>query len=106
MPNIDERFKRPSGRSSSSVSCALVSPFKLSLRDLVEMMAGRGIYLALTTIMRGIGRSELGVPGGSTKPTSRLRAGGDRFASYEGAKVNRRFPVSGALRRRTRRDPR
>jgi transposase-like protein len=45
------------GRSSSSVSSALVSLDKLSLWDLVEMKAGRGISLAPTTIMRGIGRS-------------------------------------------------
>jgi Helix-turn-helix domain of resolvase len=53
MPNIDDLFKRPSGRSSS---CAF-RRFKLSLRDLVEMMPRRGIYLAPTTIMRGTGRS-------------------------------------------------
>jgi len=35
---------------------ALVSPFKLSFRDLVEMMAERGISLAHTTIMRWIQR--------------------------------------------------
>ena len=56
--------------------------FKLSFRDLVEMMAERGISLAHTTIMRWIARyvpnsksagtashAELAPLGASTKPT-------------------------------------
>ena len=35
---------------------ALVLRFKLSLRDLVEMMAERGLSLAHTTIMRWVQR--------------------------------------------------
>jgi hypothetical protein len=46
----------------------------------LEKSAGTGsrrlVVVERATIMRGIGRSELGVPGGSTKPTSRSRAGG------------------------------
>ena len=36
---------------SSSCACAGIFCFKLSLRDLVEMMAERGLSLAHTTIM-------------------------------------------------------
>jgi transposase-like protein len=54
---------------------------KLSYRDLVEMMAERGLSVVQTTIMRWVQRyvpeferrrnrlSRPGVPGGSTKPT-------------------------------------
>ena len=55
MPNIDELFKgHHFDRKIISVRRYL--RYKLSLRDLVEMMAERGIYLAHTTIMRCIQR--------------------------------------------------
>ena len=63
--------------------------FKLSLRDLVEMMAERGLSMAHTTIMRWVQRyapefenSGDGLPGqsashgGSTRHTSRSEASG------------------------------
>jgi hypothetical protein len=63
--------------------------FKLSLRDLVEMMAERGLSIAHTTIMRWVQRTPrslrnagAGLPGrsaghgGSTRPTSRSEASG------------------------------
>ena len=64
-------------------------PFKLSLRDLVEMTAERGLSMAHTTIMRWVQRYAAefekrwrGLPGrsaghgGSTRPTSRSEASG------------------------------
>jgi len=51
MLDIDDLFK---GRHIVCVRWYL--RFKLSFRDLVEIMAERGIYLAHTTIMRGIQR--------------------------------------------------
>ena len=63
--------------------------FKLSLRDLVEMMAERGLSMAHTTIMRWVSATPrssrnagAGLPGrsashgGSTRPTSRSEASG------------------------------
>src|SRR5215831_16741879 len=63
--------------------------FKLSLRDLVEMMAERGLSMAHTTIMRWVQRYApefekrwrrfalaVGRQGGSTRPTSRSEARG------------------------------
>ena len=41
---------------SSSCACAGISKFKLSLRDLVEMMAERGLSMAHTTILRWVQR--------------------------------------------------
>jgi hypothetical protein len=62
--------------------------FKVSLRDLVEMMAERGLSMAHTTIMRWVQRyapefekrwrryaRSVG-HGGSTRPTSRSKASG------------------------------
>jgi transposase-like protein len=57
MPNIDELFKgRHFDRKIIILCVRRYLRFKLSLRDLVEMMAERGIYLAHTTIMRCIQR--------------------------------------------------
>jgi transposase-like protein len=66
--------------------------FKLSFRDLAEVMADRGISLAHTTIMRWIQRyvpeferrwnrfaRRLGSPGASTKPTSKSEVAGRIF---------------------------
>ena len=39
---------------SSFCACAGIFGFKLSLRDLVEMMAERGLLIAHTTIMRWV----------------------------------------------------
>src|SRR3981189_3759090 len=63
--------------------------FKLSLRDLVEMMAERGLSMAHTTIMRWVQRyapefekrwrrfaGRSASHGGSTRPTSRSEASG------------------------------
>src|ERR1700730_17017189 len=63
--------------------------FKVSLRDLVEMMAERGLSMAHTTIMRWCSATPRrsrnaggGLPGrsvghgGSTRPTSRSKASG------------------------------
>ena len=60
--------------------------FKLSLRDLVEMMAERGLSMAHTTIMRWVQRYApefekrwrrfARAVGGSTRPTSRSEASG------------------------------
>ncbi|MDQ6869665.1 MAG: hypothetical protein M3178_15330 [Pseudomonadota bacterium] len=77
MLHIDELFKRRHCEREIIIHCVVwVGIVKLSLRDLVEMMAGRGIYLAPTTVMRGIGRSGCGPLAGSTKQTSRSTAGG------------------------------
>jgi transposase-like protein len=45
---------RPNCRTKNNKPCA--NPFKLSFRDLVEMMVERGISLVHTTIMRWIQR--------------------------------------------------
>lgn len=63
--------------------------YKLSFRDLVEMMAERGLHLAHTTILRWVRRyapefvkhwdrfeGPLVFPGGWTRPTSRYVASG------------------------------
>jgi transposase-like protein len=55
--NIDDHFKgRHFDREIIIVCVRWYLRFKLSFRDLVEMMAERGIYLAHTTIMRWIQR--------------------------------------------------
>jgi hypothetical protein len=41
---------------SSCCACAGILRFKLSLRDMVEMMAERGVSLAHATIMRWVQR--------------------------------------------------
>jgi transposase-like protein len=57
MLNIDDLFKgRHFDREIIIVCVRWYLRFKLSFRDLVEMMAERGIYLAHTTIMRWIQR--------------------------------------------------
>ena len=72
MLNMDDLFKgRHFDREIIILCVRWYLRFKLSFRDLVEMMAERGISLAHTTIMRWIQRydAELARPGGSTKPT-------------------------------------
>jgi transposase-like protein len=57
MLDIDDLFKgRHFNRKIIIVCVRWYLRFKLSFRDLVEMMAERGIYLAHTTIMRWIQR--------------------------------------------------
>ena len=57
MPSIDELFKgRHFDREIIILCVRWYLRFKLSFRDLVEMMAERGIDLAHTTIMRWIQR--------------------------------------------------
>ena len=54
---IDELFKgRHFNREIIILCVRWYLRFKLSYRDLVEMMAGRGVHLAHTTIMRWIQR--------------------------------------------------
>jgi hypothetical protein len=58
---LDEMFKEPQfDREIIVLLRALVSAFKLSYRDLVEMMAERGLSLAHTTMMRWVQRAYLG----------------------------------------------
>jgi len=53
MPNMDDLFKgRHFDREIIILCVRWYLRFKLSFRDLVEMMAERGISLAHTTIMR------------------------------------------------------
>ena len=82
MLSMDDLFKgRQFDREIIILCVRWYLRFKLSFRDLVEMMAERGIALAHTTIMRWIARyvpnSKSGgtaspagqaYPGGSTKP--------------------------------------
>ncbi len=83
MLSMDDLFKgRQFDREMIILCVRWYLRFKLSFRDLVEMMAERGISLAHTTIMRWIARyvpefekavepfSPAGSahPGGSTKP--------------------------------------
>ncbi|MFZ3179216.1 MAG: IS6 family transposase [Methylocystis silviterrae] len=57
MPNIDDHFKgRHFDREIIILCVRWYLRFKLSFRDLVEMMAERGIYLVHTTIMRWMQR--------------------------------------------------
>ena len=57
MRNMDDLFKgRQFDREIIILCVRWYLRFKLSFRDLVEMMAERGIYLAHTTIMRWIQR--------------------------------------------------
>lgn len=57
MLNIDDLFKGRHFDGEIIVLCVRwYLRFKLSFRDLVEMMAERGIYLAHTTVMRWIQR--------------------------------------------------
>jgi hypothetical protein len=93
MLSVDELFKgRHFDREIIILCVRWYLRFKLSFRDLVEMMAERGVDLAHTTIMRWIQRyvpefksdgtaspANLGGRGGSTKPTSRSRATGPIF---------------------------
>ncbi len=81
MLSIDDLFKgRHFDREIIILCVRWYLRFKLSFRDLVEMMAERGISLAHTTIMRWIARyvpefekrwnrfdAELAPPGGSMK---------------------------------------
>jgi hypothetical protein len=54
-PNIDELFKGRHLDLEIIVICVRwYLRYKLSFRDLVEMMAERGLSLAHTTIMRGV----------------------------------------------------
>jgi transposase-like protein len=80
MTSIDDLFKgRHFDREIIILCVRWYLWFKLSLRDLVEMMAERGIDLARTTVMRWIARyaesdgtashAELAGHGGSTKLT-------------------------------------
>ena len=84
MLSIDDLFKgRHFDREIIILCVRWYLRFKLSFRDLVEMMVERGICLAHTTIMRWIQRAvfpesksvgtashaELALPGGSMKPT-------------------------------------
>src|SRR5580692_10078585 len=68
--------------------------YKLSFRDLAEMMAERGLSLAHTTIMRWIqcyvpefesagtaSLAQLGGPGASMRPTSKSEAAGRIFTA-------------------------
>ncbi len=57
MPNVDDFFKgRHFDREIITLCVRWHLRFKLSFRDLVEMMAERGVSLAHTTIMRWIQR--------------------------------------------------
>src|SRR5271169_4974512 len=57
LPNMDELFKGRHFDREIIVLCARwYLRYKLSFRDLVEMMAERGLSLAHTTIMRWIQR--------------------------------------------------
>jgi transposase-like protein len=57
MLNIDDLFKGRHFDREIIILCARwCLRFKLSFRDLVEMMGERGLYLAHTTIMRWIQR--------------------------------------------------
>jgi transposase-like protein len=83
MLSIDDHFKgRHFDREIIILCVRWYLRFKLSFRDLMEMMAERGISLAHTTIMRGINatsrssksagtasHARLGGPGASMKPT-------------------------------------
>ena len=79
MLGIDELFKgRHFDREIIILCVRWYLRFKLSFRDLVEMMAERGVDLAHTTIMRWIQRyvpeferrwNRFACNGGSTKPT-------------------------------------
>lgn len=93
MPNIDDHFKgRHFDREIIILCVRWYLRFKLSFRDLVEMMAERGIYLVHTTIMRWMQRyarnsknagaashAKLVRPGASMKHTSRSKAAGPIF---------------------------
>ena len=82
MLNIEDLFKgRHFDREIIILCVRWYLRFKLSFRDLVEMMVERGISLADTTIMRWIQRyvrnsksvgtashAEPALPGGSMKP--------------------------------------
>lgn len=55
--SLDELFEgRHFGREIIVLCVRWYLHFKLSLRDLVEMMAGRGLLLSHTTIMRWVQR--------------------------------------------------
>ena len=55
MESADDLFKgRHFDREIIILCVRWYLRFKLSFRDLVEMMAERGLFLAHTTIMRGI----------------------------------------------------
>ena len=83
MLSIDDLFKgRHFDREIIILCVRWYLRFKLSFRDLVEMMAERGISLAHTTIMRWMramfrnsksagtaSHAEPAAPGASTKPT-------------------------------------
>src|ERR1700722_9743423 len=89
--------------------------YKLSFRDLAEMMAERGLSLAHTTIMRwssALCRSsrsagtaslaQLGGPGASMRPTSESEAVGRIFTRCRQRGKHRRFPASRQAGRRRR----
>ena len=82
--------------------------YKLSFRDLAEMMAERGLSLAHTTIMRWIqcyvpefekrwnrfARPAGRGPGASMRPTSKSEAAGRIFTALSTKRKHRRFPAS------------
>src|SRR5271156_5849910 len=90
LPNMDELFKgRHFDREIIVLCVRWYLRYKLSFRDLVEMMGERGLSLAHTTIMRWIQRyvpeferrwnrfaRRWAGPGASTKPTSRSKDAG------------------------------
>ena len=90
MLNVDDLFKgRHFDREIIVLCVRWYLRYKLSFRDLVEMMAERGLSLAHTTIMRWIQRyapefelrwnrfaRPVGQSGASTKPTSKSRVAG------------------------------
>ena len=90
LPNMDELFKgRRFDREIIVLCVRWYLRYKLSFRDLVEMMGERGLSLAHTTIMRWIQRyvpeferrwnrfaRPVGRSCASTKPTSRSKEAG------------------------------
>ena len=90
MLNVDDLFKgRHFDREIIVLCVRWYLRYKLSFRDLVEMMAERRLSLAHTTIMRWIQRyapefesagtallARWASPGASTKPTSKSRVTG------------------------------
>src|SRR5438876_7546507 len=90
LKSVEELFKgRHFDRGIVILCVRWYLRYKLSLRDLVEMMAERGLSMVHTTIMRWVQRSApefekrcAGLPGraashgGSTRHTSRSEASG------------------------------
>jgi hypothetical protein len=91
LKSVEELFEsRPFDREVIILCVRWYLRFKLSLRDLVEMMAERGLSMAHTTIMPGCSATHRssrtardGLPGqsashgGSTRHTSRFEGIGD-----------------------------